>query len=62
MEEALDLSSDRILNEYMIISCSVFLRMRNISEESSAEIENMVYVQLRFFENHAVYEKNVEKY
>jgi len=36
--------------------------MRNISEESSAEIENMVYVQLRFFENHAVYEKNVEKY
>ena len=51
---------------FMIMSCSVLLRMRNFSDKSCRENQNTHFISNNFFffENHAFYEimwKNIVK-
>jgi hypothetical protein len=41
---------------FMIVSHSVLLRMRNVSDKHCRETENIFYIQLTFIVNRAVYE------
>ena len=48
----------------IIISCSVFLRMRNVSDKFVEKIKTYILCSIRFFfpESRVLYEINVENY
>jgi hypothetical protein len=41
----------------MIISHSVLLRIRNVSDKSSREVKTHIVCTITFSENHAIYKK-----
>jgi hypothetical protein len=49
-------TSHEKLCKFMIISCSIVLRMRNVSDKSCIENQNTSFVQQLFSENRAIYE------